>query len=183
MLSRELLQAVAPRARTLNVIWGAFLAATVFYVALIAFVFARPAAGGAAAGSRLDPLLPTVALSAVALLAAVGSFVLPRTLLAPRKLALGTMSGAGTTPTPAENAALAHLPASERELLKLLPAYQTSLIMSWVLRESIAVFGVILAILTARSVAVVPFAVVALALLALERPRVIAFLEGAKRGS
>lgn len=183
MLSRELLQAVAPRARTLNLIWGAFLAATVIYVALIAFVVTRPAAGEAAAGPRLDARLATAALTGLALLAAAGSLVLPRTLLAPGKLARGTISGSGASPTAAETAATPKLAPSERELLKLLPAYQASLIMSWALRESVAVFGVILAILTARSAAVVPFALVALALLALERPRVVAFLEGAKRGS
>lgn len=183
MISRELQQAVAPRARTLKLIWGAFLAATIFYAVLITVMFSRPAAGAAAAGPGLDPWLPTAALSVLSLLAAAGSFVLPRTLLSPGRLAKLPMSGAGTTPTAAETAAAPHLAASERELLTLLPAYQTSLILSWAMRESVAVFGVILAILTARPVAIFPFSVVALALLAWERPRVDSFLEGAKRGS
>ena len=183
MLSRELQQAVAPRARTLNVLWGAFLAATVFYVGVVALALGKAAPGESAADTLPDPWLVTAVLAAMAVGAAAGSFFVPRLLLSGSKGSLLAIAGAGPAPTAAETAAAARLPESERILLGHLPAYQTTLIIVWALREAIAVFGVIAAILTRQPAIVVPFAVLALALLALARPQVTAYLEGGKRHS
>ncbi|MBM4131767.1 hypothetical protein FJ250_12195, partial [bacterium] len=80
MLSPELRAASAPRARTLNVLWGAFLAATVFYVAVTMFAIgdAEPAEGAAA--PTLDPWILTAVLALAAAVAAAGSFLVPRLL-------------------------------------------------------------------------------------------------------
>lgn len=183
MLSRELQQAVAPRARTLNVLWSAFLAATVIYVGVVAFALGSAASRESAAGAPPDPWLVTAVLAAMAVAAAAGSFFVPRLLLSGGKGSSLAIAGAGSAPTAAEAAAAPRLPESERTLLGYLPAYQTTLIIVWALREAIAVFGVIAAILTRQPATVVPFAVAALALLALARPRVTAYLEGGKRRS
>jgi hypothetical protein len=186
MISRELQQAVAPRARTLNVLWGAFLAATVIYVGVVMLALAgtTPATPAEpAAGTPPDPRLVTAVLAAMAVAVAAGSFFAPRLLLSGRKGLSPAISGAGSAPTAAETAAASRLPESERTLLGHLPAYQTTLIVVWAMREAIAVFGVIAAILTRQPTVVVPFAVAALALLALARPRVTAFLDGAGRSA
>ena len=65
-------------------------------------------------------------------------------------------------------------------MLELLPAYQTTMVITWAMREAVAVFGVVAAILTRQPAIAVPFAAVAFALLALARPRVVGFLEGRK---
>ncbi len=176
MLSPELRQAIAPRAQRMNLLWGAFLAATVFYVALAMFAVggAEPVADGAT--PPLDPWLLTAVLGAAAVGAAAGSFLLPRLLLPAGRPPKLTAAGSRQGPT----AAAAHLPPSERELLELLPAYQTTMVITWAMREAVAVFGVVAAILTRQPAIAVPFAAVAFALLALARPRVVGFLEGRK---
>ncbi|MBK8167546.1 MAG: hypothetical protein IPK64_16500 [bacterium] len=177
MLSRELQKAVAPRARTLNVLWGAFLAATVFYVGVAMFAIgdAEPTAG--ATEPAVDPWILTAVLAMAAAVAAAGSFLVPRLLLPAQGKPRLKIDGSRQKATAAETAAAAHLPESERALLGLLPAYQVTMVVTWALRESVAVFGVIAAVVTRQPASVVPFAVAAFALLALARPRAAGYLE------
>lgn len=183
MFSPELRAAFAPRARALNVLWVAFLAATVFYVALAMFAVGGSELAGAAAESPADPWLLATLLAIAAVFAAAGSFVIPRLFLRAGGGSPPKLTGGRQGPTAAEASAAARLPASERVLLDLLPAYQTTLIITWALREAIAVFGVIAAVTMRQPAAAVPFAAVAFALLVLARPRVAGFLEqGMGRG-
>ena len=180
MLSPELRAAIAPRTRTLNVLWGAFLAATVFYVAVAMFAVGGSEPAGAAAGPPADPWLVATLLAIAAVFAAAGSFVLPRLFLRAGGESRPKLTGVRQGPTAAEAAAAARLPASERALLDLLPAYQSTMVITWALREAVAVFGVIAAVVTRQPAAAVPFAAVAFALLVLARPQVAGFLEQGK---
>lgn len=183
MLSTALKEAIKPRQRLLTTIWGAFLAATFIYVFVSWTVAHNPAGGGTNANATpLDRNLVTTVLAVLAMALAAASFVYPRYAFSTARLAQAPRPGAGflnaKDPGGVEARAAAHLPESERALLQYLPAYQSTLIVVWAMRESIAVFGVVLAILTREFTVVLPFAGAALVLLALARPRAEAFLDG-----
>ncbi len=85
-----------------------------------------------------------------------------------------------TGPTELEAKVAARLPESERALLKYLPGYQSALIVLWAMREAVAIFGLMLAILTRNLTIILRFAAAALALVAMAPPRLVEFLEGMK---
>jgi hypothetical protein len=70
------------------------------------------------------------------------------------------------------------LPAAEQRLLSLWQHYQTTMIVVWAILESIAVVGLVLAIVQHDFWVVIPFASVAVLLMAMKRPRPAEFIEG-----
>jgi hypothetical protein len=71
------------------------------------------------------------------------------------------------------------LEATEQRLVMLVPHFQTTMIVSLALRESLAVFGLILAVLSGEFTAMVPWSIVAVGLLTSQPPRVTEFLDRA----
>jgi len=189
MLSTEFRKLIAPQARVLNIIWGALVFASVFYVAIAWFMFGQAAAGDLDAGG-----MPPVGRSNLNLIGAMalimlglGSTYYERKSFGPSvlrdKLARdpdwslagpqgsGGMTGEG--PGIFEN-----LSDSEKRLACLWPHYQTTMIVVWAMREAIAVVGLVLAILQRDFRIVIPFAVAALILMLIKLPRPTRFFAG-----
>ena len=163
---------IAPRARNLNVIWFAFLAAPFLYtiVGWVATRGGRPATG-------ID--VPVGLLQVVLLLAAtvltLASYVYPRRALAEarlRRLLAGPFPGQPP-------AGMADLEPVEQRLVLLFPHYQTTQIVSLAMREAIAIFGLVLAIVTGSFLMMVPWSIVAVGLISSQPPRSAEFLAGA----
>ena len=172
MASSRFHAALAPRARVLNIIWAAFLAAPIFYTA-VGWVVGRnprPDAGGE---------VPTGLLQAVFLLAGAAavaaSYLVPRRLLADERLRALLRGPLPGTPLPGT----ADLEPAEQRLALLFPHYQTTLIVTLALRESLAVLGLVLTILTGNFLLMVPWSVAAIGLIATTPPRPAGFLERA----
>ena len=182
MLSTVLNDAIKPRQRLLTTMWGAFMAATVIYVFVSWMVTRNPTAATAGAtATPLDRNLVSAVLAVLSVALAAASYVYPRYAFSAGRLVQAPRRGAGLgnarDPGAIEAQAAAHLPESERALLKYLPAYQSTLIVVWAMREAIAVLGVILALLTREFTIALPFAGAALVLLAMARPQTAAFLD------
>jgi F0F1-type ATP synthase membrane subunit c/vacuolar-type H+-ATPase subunit K len=176
MLSPALRNLIAPQARVLTIIWFAFLATCPFYgflAYLIASAVGDAEASTTASTTATDPQILTVALAAVSVVVVAVSFFYQRHAFSESSLKRHLAGPVATAADP--------LPADEQRLAGLLPYYQTSLIVVWAMRESVAVFGLVLTILHRDPVTVVPFAVAALVLLAMAPPRVVTFLEGARK--
>jgi len=74
-------------------------------------------------------------------------------------------------------AGAADLEPVEQRLVLIFPQYQTAMIAGCALRESIAVLGLVLTVLTGSFVMMVPWAVVAVALITSRPPRPAEFLD------
>ncbi len=186
MLSNELKQLVVAPARTMILIWGAFLAASPIYVAVVWILFRgdKPEVEPPA-----DPMMMMVGVGLVGLLSAIASVILEKVFLSEKRIlknlgqtpsavtALGSKTQGGSAPSGEKVALFEKLSETEQRLACLLGHYQTSMMMIWAMRESIAVWGVLLAILVGKFLPVIPFAAVALMLVAIKPPRPIAFLE------
>ncbi|MEZ4386748.1 MAG: hypothetical protein R3D98_04095 [Candidatus Krumholzibacteriia bacterium] len=130
-----------PSATTLKVIHLAFMAATVVYVAV----------GYVAVPTVVPPAashLITVALSVAAVAAIAAGYLVPRAYW--RQVADGRVPG--TEPG-------------------TLAAYQTGMIITWASFESVAVIGLVLAMITGTWLTALAGSVVALAFLASARPQ------------
>lgn len=163
---------IAPRARTLNIIWFAFLAAPFFYT-----VFGYLATRGERPPTGTD--LPVGLLQVVLLLAAtlltLASYVYPR-----RELAEARLRAVLGGPFPGQPpAGMADLEPVEQRLVLLFPHYQATTIVSLAMREAIAVFGLVLTIVSGSFLMMVPWSIVAVGLISSRPPRPTAFLEGA----
>lgn len=172
MPSSKFRAVIAPQARTLNIIWFAFLAApfTYTFIGWVVTRDGRPAA---------ETDVPVGLLQAVLLLAAtvltLASYVYPRRALAEARLR-GLLAGPFPGRPPAGTADLEPV---EQRLVLLFPHYQTTMIVSFAMRESIAIFGLVLAILTGSFLVMVPWSIVAVGLISSQPPRPAEFLEGA----
>jgi hypothetical protein len=191
MLSPEFHQALAPRTKVLNLIWGAFSVACVFYVAIAWVMFEQPAGSEVANGPAAGPgrMLPLIfAFAAMSMLAA--SFFVERLMLSPAKLAphvqrtpvaemiLRTSQTGGSAPSPDQIRLFDGLSETEKRLAGLSGAYQTSQIIVWALREGIVVLGLVLAIMQGSFTAILPFAAVGFVTMLLKVPRPVSFYEG-----
>ncbi len=189
VLSTEFRKLIAPRARVLNMIWGAILAAPVFYV-VVAWVMFGQAAAGDLDASGLPPVgRPNLNLiGAIALIMlGLGSVYYERKFFGASVLkdklardpdwslagSQGTIGGSQDGQGLFEN-----LSDSEKRLACLWPHYQTTMIVIWSIREAIAVVGLVLAILQQDFRVVIPFAVVAVILMLIKLPRPTRFFAG-----
>ncbi len=191
MLSTEFRKLIAPRAKVLNIIWGAISIAPVFYVAVAWIMFGQVAAGDLDA-SGLPPagrsnlnLIGAIALIMLGLGSVYyerkffGASVLKDKLARDPDWSLaspqGTMGGSQDGQGLFEN-----LSDSEKRLAGLWPHYQTTMIVVWSMREAIAVVGLVLAILQEDFRVVIPFAAAAMILMLIKLPRPTRFFAGIK---
>lgn len=163
---------MAPQARNLNIIWFAFLAAPFFYT-FIGWVATRD--GRPLAPAEVPVGLLQVALLLTATVLTLGSFAYPRRMLADARLRT-LLAG----PFPGQPpAGTADLEPVEQRLVLLFPHYQTTQIVSLAMREAIAIFGLVLAIVTGSFLMMVPWSVVAVGLISSQPPRPVEFLDRA----
>ena len=160
---------VARQQRRLAVIWAVFIAATVIYAGLGAVIARRVEPSTVAPVSRV-PIVVGVATGGLAIAAAGAA--------AGRRLLGQALQGKsiGYAPRPRLPGADAELSETERYLVARIPAYQAVMIITWASYEAAAVVGLVLAIVLGDLVPAVIGSVVALAMLAPNRPQLAAFL-------
>ncbi len=168
-MSPDLRDLVAGYQRRLGVVWGAFVAATILYAALGAFL-ARQVPGTLAAGVTSLPIVVGIATCGLAI-AGAGAAA-GRRLLA-HALQGGNIRGTALPPPRPLNRDLTE---DERFLVSRLPAYQSVMIITWASYEAAAVVGLVLTILMRDVVPALLGSAVALVLLASNRPQVEPFL-------
>jgi len=105
----------------------------------------------------------------------VASYAYPRRALSDERLK-SMLRGPFAAAPPAGTGGLEPV---EQRLVMLFPHYRSTLIVSLALRESVAVFGLVLAVVSGEFSAVIPWAVVAVGLVTTQPPRATAFLERA----
>ena len=172
-MSPDLRDLVAGYQRRLTIVWGVFVAATVFY-AIVGVVVARQAPGAPAGLSSL-PIVVGIATCGLAIAgagAAAGQRLLTQALQG------GKVGGA---PLPPPRLPGRNLTDEERFLVSRLPAYQVVMIITWASYEAAAVVGLVLSIMMRDLVPAVLGSAVALVLLASNRPQVEAFIEECDR--
>ncbi len=148
-----------PAFRTVVIIWAALAASVLMYI-LVAFqITAKAESSGAA-----DPVI-LYALAGVAVCMAVTTFALRLVLLGDERLLSPPSGRAPATPgVPAPES------AEESLALAAVERYRTGLIVLWALSESVALLGLVAAIVGRRFAVIVPFAAVSLALQIVHRP-------------
>lgn len=174
-----------PVLRTVRVIWGSFVVATVFYVFLVQFLFR---------GQQPLPLPSSfvLAFSAVAFLSAAGALLLPRFYPAPAllhqirqqdpspdSLAVGSGAGGGD---PARREAIRRLGSDDRRALQWGRHFATYTVVRCAFAESIVILGFVLSFITHRPELTLYFAVPSLLLLILVFPRIEPFMERWEHG-
>lgn len=189
MLSSGFKELIAPQAKVLNLIWLAFLFATLVYVA-IAFLMAGP--GDAGETVSVPPAeTGTMPLNGMGLalmvVLGIGATYYQKTALGtatlkkkiPAEPVWPPVGSPMTTGRPGEpNSTFDALPDSEKRLAGLWPHYQTTLIVVWAMLEAMALVGLVLAIVQGEFLVVIPFAAAAGIMLFLKRPRPAGFFEG-----
>jgi len=183
MLSSDLKTVVAPLTRTMTIIWGAFISATVVYL-LMAWIMFGMNPVDTVPNAETSPTVLRPVFGVVGFLLVVGSIFMERYWFSGRaimeKLAgtpdyekLSTQKG-GMTPS---REAFEKLSESEQKLVCLVPYFQTGMIIIWAMREAVAVMGLVLVILEKDFMVAIPFTVGAALLIAIKAPRPVAFLE------
>jgi hypothetical protein len=183
MLTNEFRKLIAPLARTLMIIWGAFLAAPLVYL-FIAWTLNRKAAApdSFTAEGTGPPLVGILGAVIMVLLVAVSIF-LERRAFSPatlrRKAAVApsftTLVPRPTAANEASGRLFGSLSDSEQKRACLFPHFQTTHIVIWALRETVAVMGLVLAIVTGDFSLAVTFCLASFVLLAVKPPRPTAF--------
>ncbi|MHB8077979.1 MAG: hypothetical protein ACYDIE_01815 [Candidatus Krumholzibacteriia bacterium] len=166
MISPTLHDALAKPARNAFIIWAAMMAALPAYVALAWIIGSK----------RLDaPAPPSWALPGLALLAIanlIGGRLMYRFAFTDAALRKAPAAPA-TIPIPSD------LPPRDRQLFAVLAYAQARMIIVWASFETVGIYG-LLAVFTGHSPQrMLPFAAVALAALALHRPRLMEVVERA----
>ena len=186
MLSDELKNLVVQPAWNMIIIWGAFMAATLIYV-FVAWIMFRGA--NPELDASFSPRLVQAVIWFLVLVSAMGSVIIEKVMLSEKEImkklgqdpngvtALTSQSLSGRPVSAEKKAIFENLSGTEQRLICLLSHYRTAMIVVWALRESIAVLGLILVILMGDFLMVVPFAMVALVLIAIRPPRPASFLE------
>lgn len=183
MISPRVRELLRPEMFTASIVWAALTASILIY-GLVAYLVAGRISGP----TQVPDLLP-LALGGVAILTGAGSWLLARILLSDNRLRKAMRS----EPTPEALARdprrgivdeerlrkIQLLSSSERKLLLLPRLYFTSLILRLTLNESIAVYGVILALLSHSLTPMLPFAAAAIVLNLTCIPRIDPVLERA----
>lgn len=172
MISPQLREQLAKTARPTLIIWGAFMAATLVYVAMAWMVSrSRPQL------PELPAFLPSL-LALAALAALAGGVCCRRFLFTDAQLLKAPESPPATSPSTIavpEGAA-----PRERRLFAVLAFVQTRYVITWACFEAVAVIGLVAVLAGQPALTVVPFAAVALAAIALSRPRLVEHVERAE---
>ena len=191
MLSADFKDLIAPRARVLNLIWGAFTFAPVMYAVMAWIMFGQ----ASHTPNEIAPLaegpglpLKEIGLGLILVLGFSAIFYQKRSFsgdFLAKKMAgdpvwppAGSMMASG--PGDQGREIFERLSASEKRLAGLWPHYQTTMIVVWALLESIAVLGLILAILQRGFWVMVPFACAAVILNVMKMPRPTRFFAGVR---
>ena len=172
MASSKFQAVAAPVARTMIIIWAAFLAAPFVYL-VVGWILSRNPRPEDAAQAPVGVLTAAFLLVGTALVAA--SFALQRRALgdAALKAVMGPGSSALLPPGAGD------LEPVEQRLARLLPHYQTTLIKVLAMREALAILGLVLVVLTGNFLLMVPWAVAAVGLITTQPPRVRELVERA----
>jgi hypothetical protein len=172
-VSPEFRDLVARQQLRLTLVWGAFVAATIFYAAI--GIWVAEEAPGEPAGLSSLPIVVGVATCGLAVAGAGAA--------AGRRLLTQALQGGkvGGAPLPPPRPPVRELTDDERYLVQRMPAYQTVMIITWASYEAAAVVGLVLTIMMRDPVAAAVGSVVALVLLAANRPQVEPFLEECDR--
>ena len=186
MLSNELKELVVLPARNMILIWCAMMAASLIYLVVAWILLAD---GPGEADGAFDPKLLMAVFGFAGLGSALASVILERVLLSEKTImqklgrapdvatALGNQSLTGRPTDKEKTAIFGNLSGTEQRLACLLAHYQTAMIVTWAMREAIAILGLVLVILLGEFMMVVPFVVVALALIAIKPAKPLSFLE------
>jgi hypothetical protein len=166
MRSRNLDPAVAQQQRVLTILWAALLASVGLYLGLAYVV-----TGGMDSATD-EPAVLVIAMSIAAVTTAIASLILPRKLLSDDMLRQHLRS-ANPASSKAESSGREHRSARARGL------YMVPWLFGVMLAEAVALFGFVLAFMTGEPALMIPFAIVAAALIAYERPDVPAFIDRA----
>ena len=145
---------VRPIATVHRIVWVAFVGAVPLYM-IVAYVQIDRAAPGGGAPLLSNPL--TIPLVVISVLAAALAPYMPRILSPDRRIR--QMVDRQLDPQ-----ATARLSADEQRLLGLLPNFYVGFIVRLAFNESIALYGLVLAFFSKSFVAVLPFAIVSIAL-------------------
>jgi hypothetical protein len=179
---RELLR---PAIFVHSMLWG-LLTASIFFYGVIAYLLAQKSAGPTDLQDGLQ-----LALAGVAVLTGLGSLVVPRILLSddrlreamrkepdPEVLAQHSRPGAVSDERLRQ---IQSLSSADRKLLQLPGLYFTPFILRLVINESIAIYGLVLALISHSFEPMIPFAVAAIALNLTCMPRIEPMLDRAAR--
>jgi hypothetical protein len=143
---------------TMTILWGALLASLVAYL-VVAYVVVAAATGETTQGSSAL----AGEISAMALGAALASIIVPHQMLSDARLREVMKDG------------------GEQRLLALPGRYFAPWIVGMALAEAVAVFGLVLTLLTHDVRAMLPFVGAAALLMVLKRPNLRAFVARAER--
>jgi len=186
MRSIELQRALAPFLFTQRILWAALTFSIVIYVVVAWFATQQ----APAEGTSLDPVFIGV-FGAVSVAVAVASFVVPPRLLTDAMITAivkgdGLPAGRhrrvpGYGPDGKPGPAIDALSQAERRLYSVVLRSFTPTILRLALHESIAVFGLLLALMSGTFDIALPFAIAAIALNVVAFPRPEPLLERAER--
>lgn len=182
MLSDGFKQLIASQAKALNAIWFAFFIAIFLYVGMAWMIF------GQGEGAALDrPVDLAIGPFSMAQIGMGFLFVLGLGATYYHRFALGAsvlrnkVPAEPSWPPPGSRSnfdlggqgteVFGQLPESEQRLAGLWPHYLTTMIVVWAMLEAIAIIGLILSIMGKDFKVVIPFAVAAILMLILKRPR------------
>ena len=190
MLSQGFNKVLTPKAKFLNIIWGAFMMAPVFYSVVAWIMFGKSATGELVWDADFLSGDPRLTISVIIALLALGASVYAeRVMLSPARLQenvrkypqftdiLPIKQGGMSQQSPALESIYNDLPETEKRLASLFVAYQTALIVNWALREAVVVVGLVVAIMCTSFTTVLPFAAVSMIALGLKVPRPTSFFE------
>ena len=191
MLSAEFKDFIAPKARVLNLIWGALTFAPLMYVVIAWIIYGQTSSTPNEApllevGSGLP--LKEIGLGMILVLGFSAIFYQKRAFsgdLLAKKMAgdpvwppegspMASGSGSG------DKEIFERLSDSEKRLAVLWPHYQTTMIVVWAMLEAISVLGLVLTILQRDFYVVIPFAGAAVILNVMKIPRPTRFFAGVR---
>jgi hypothetical protein len=168
MPSRALDVALAPQQRVLTILWAALLASVGIYL-VVAYVVAEQMEPATEDSGTL-----VIAMAIAAVASAIASMVLPGKLLSDGALRRHLRS-ARPAPGKAESS------GREQRLARAGGLYMVPWLLGVILAEGIAVLGLGLVILTGEPSLMIPFAIVAAALIVSKRPNLRGFMDRAEK--
>jgi len=172
MISPQFRAQLAGATRPAQIIWGAFMGAVLVHAGIAWMV------------SRSRPALPALpaflpSLLALAALAALAGGVCCRRFLFTDEQLLKAPESPPVTPQ-SSVAVPAGATPRERRLFAVLARAQTRYVITWACFEAVTVLGLVAVLAGQPALAIVPFAAVSLAALALSRPRLVEHVERAE---
>jgi F0F1-type ATP synthase membrane subunit c/vacuolar-type H+-ATPase subunit K len=171
MLSDAFRSLLVGPARTLNMIWLAIAASIPIYAAIVRYI----ASGSPAAGSEpMDVGTLRLVFGVIAAVSIAGSYVYRQRALGDDGI-VAMLRAPTTPPLPGSE----DLDPAEQRASRLVAVYQTKTIIVLALRESAAVLGVILAILSRDFWTFAPFGAAALLTIGSQPPALGRFMERA----